>query len=275
MTDRVSIHVCIKDRATEPALLLESLRKQTFQDWDLVIVDDSRPIPIAQSHQFMTDIINRLKTENHNVIYSGQQVPLGVCQARNFAHQVDDTGNPITCRIDDDSICEPDYLERLVKILNKNKNIGAVGGVVPTYGAPPIHRNPKVLNGIFNKLEYDKEGNIKYLADDGGFLYNPNKVLPSHHLRSSFMYYSNLWKKVGGYPLNLGTVGFREETIFSMKLKELGWNMLTDTGAIAWHLRCPSGGCRSPDYMNQVKLADEVFKKWAKRLYKLRGNLFV
>ena len=126
------------------------------------------------------------------------------------------------------------------------------------------------MGGVFNKISYDDKGNI-FLADDGGYSWTPNKILPSHHLRSSFLFRKSAWKKVGGYPDHLGQVSFREETIFSMKLLYAGYALLTDTSAKCWHSRCAEGGCRTPQYLLDAKIGNEWFVKWAGRKWLDKG----
>lgn len=270
--ERISVHICTKDRSTELVQLLQSLRNQIYKNWDVVIVDGSRPTPLV-TRKYVNDIINRIKTEGHGVQYMVEKVPDGVCKARNKAVENDRFKNPLILRVDDDSVCEFDYLARLVTLI-EDKNIGAVGGVVPLWGSPPFVRNTNCLKGIFNKIRFDKEGNIIYLGDDGGMQYHPAVILPSHHLRSSFLFRKEVFNEVGGFPTEYGMVGFREETKFCMAMAWKGWRMLTDLKAICWHQQCPSGGVRTPDYMRQVQIGDETFRAWAKEKYLKEGNPF-
>jgi len=265
---RVSVHIATRDRATELAQLLTTLRMQTFKDWDLVIVDGSKPSPLENT-KFVKDCLNRLSCEGHGIQYITEDVPLGVCQARNRALFEDKWEVDKIVRIDDDSILEPDYLQRLHD-LSRGNNIGGVGGVVPQWAAPPAYRNPDVLKGIFNQVKFNK-GKLE-MSDDGGYQYTPNTILPSHHLRSSFMFNRKAALEVKGFSTEYGTVGFREETDFCLKLLMKGYRLLTDTGAIAWHNTCQSGGVRSPDYIDQVQRADKRFHKkfeylWEKKKF--------
>jgi GT2 family glycosyltransferase len=269
--ERLTIHIVTKDRSSELGFLLESIRRQTYQNFDIVILDDSRPVPVIQTHTFINMIIDRLIEDGHKVIYDVSPEVLGVCQARNYAFEIDTTNNPLVLRIDDDSILESDYLERLVKIM-EDKSVGACGGIVPNYAPPRVIRDANILK-IFNKITFDSEGNIN-MADDGGYEYENNKVLLSHHLRSSFIMRREIHEQIGKYPLDYGISGFREESIYCLKIAYAGWKMMTDTGAIAWHLRCPSGGVRHANYVQEVQMADQHFKDEVKKLYKEKGEPF-
>ena len=79
---RVSLHIATRDRTSELALLLQSLREQTFQDWDLVIVDGSKPKPFWEYCKFLNDLVTRIKCEGHGVQLLRDD-GIGVCQARN------------------------------------------------------------------------------------------------------------------------------------------------------------------------------------------------
>jgi len=266
---RAEIQICTRDRATELAMLLTSLWRQTEQNFDVVIVDSSQPQPLVNAYKFIGDIVNRLKIEGHGVKYIADLPPRGVCAARNRAVR-EGFGNEICIRIDDDSLLEQDYIARLMKLM-EDENVGAAGGVVPLFGMPAFVRNPNILKSIFNKVTFSKDGDVT-IKDDGGFAYYPPVVLPSHHLRSSYAFRRKAFDEVGGFPTDTGPAGWREETIFCMKLAWKGWKMLTDTGAICYHLHCPSGGVRSPDYAQQINIVEQHFKTWSKWMFKDKGN---
>ena len=63
---KVDIMICTKDRPSELALLLQSLRTQTHKDFNIFIYDDRSGVPY-QNYHFMQCLINQLKLENHNV----------------------------------------------------------------------------------------------------------------------------------------------------------------------------------------------------------------
>ena len=63
MKNRITIHITTRARHTELALLLENLRHQTIQNWDLIILDDASGNHVVNAY-FITALINRLKLEN-------------------------------------------------------------------------------------------------------------------------------------------------------------------------------------------------------------------
>lgn len=266
MRPRVTINLCTYNRTGEAFGLLTSLQMQTYKDWDLVIVDDSEH-PIA-NQKYIADLLNRMQFEGHNVKYIHNPVRQGVAKARNQAVENSDT--EFILRVDDDGWMEPRYLEKLVVLCAADEKTGAVGGIVPTAGVPEQWRNVDVLNGVFNRVVLSDNDIV--LADDGGYSWDQAAILPSHHLRSSYVFRKSAWEKVKGFPLEYGFVGFREETDFCLRLIMAGYKLYTDTTARNWHGRCATGGCRSPDYAQQVGLCDYQFKRKFLR-YRKQGKL--
>ena len=270
MDNRVSIHVCTRDRFSELAMLLLSLREQTFTNWDLVIVDGSQPNPIFVS-KFLVDITNRMKMEGHGITYVRENFPQGVIMARNTAIQSDNWSNPLILRVDDDSVCDRFYLEKLVKLIESKPDAGAVGGVVPLFGQMEIVRNSERID-VFSKITFDSNGNVSRIGDDLGFCYEPNIIKQAHHLRSSFLFKKEAVEKVGMFPVDYGKYSFREESDFCIRILMAGYELWVDTSAINWHLLAQSGGARGPDYFESVQVSDAHFKRklsWWKRSGKL------
>jgi glycosyltransferase involved in cell wall biosynthesis len=91
MSDRITIQVATRDRHSEVSLLLQSLRNQTFQDFDLIIADESQT-PIQNCH-FLMLMIARLQQEGHRVKLVRNDMPSGVCYIRNLLIKNNDFGN--------------------------------------------------------------------------------------------------------------------------------------------------------------------------------------
>lgn len=259
------LHIATSDRHSEMFTLLQSLLNQSFKEWDLVVVDQSQT-PI-QSHYLFNEILWELKRLGHKVRVERSKIA-GVVSNRNQCFEVmEKMGDyKYSARIDDDSYCATDYLERLYAVIKEDACIGAVGGVVPNYGQPGFKRDIKHVKPIFNKI-YIEEDNL-VIGDDGGWEYTEDIILPSHHLRSSFMINNEAAREVGLYSQEFnGGSAFREESDFCLKLLEKGYKLFTDTGAKCWHYRTPSGGCRISNYGESVQKLDAHFReKWAKRI---------
>jgi hypothetical protein len=269
---RIDINICTKDRHSELALLLQSLRTQTIQDFDIQIVDGSQT-PIL-TRDFVVYIINQLKLEGHKVTIEQEKLK-GVCQARNQCFELGN--NPLTVRIDDDSICKRNFLEKLIySYFNKADlvNEAVIGCIVPMMGVSLFKRNSNLFNKL-SEIKINKDGNIEKIGDDLFTYYTSDKnLIEVDHVRSSFLFSRELGekmiKKYGFlYDTGYGFVGFREESDFSLRAKMLGAKLYADVSAVCWHLQAQSGGVRTPEYVNAVQKGDERFKrqikKWSKK----------
>jgi len=222
-----------------------------------------------------------MRHTKHNVVIlraGTDQFKKNIGESRNMLIQASKEDYKWAVRIDDDSILDRDYLERLWNTATMNdvpvnneterkelrKQVGAVGGVVPTYAQVELYKYPpKIFNIIppskvperyihMGKLYPDVGGfenedeeyyNVGEPIDDGAFLYHPeyNHIVTSHHLRSSYLFSIPAILEAGGFPSSDDT-GFREETIASINLLDKGYKLYTNTQAIAWHLWCPNLG---------------------------------
>ena len=277
---RISLQICTKNRAPELGMFLTSLLNQTYTSWDLILCDGSE-VPMIQ-HKFIHDIIVRLKMQDHGVCLVKDN-GFGVCEARNLCAEKDPWKSELILRIDDDSICDDQYIERLYNIMTqgliktedreyripnegeipdvKPEEIGAVSGLVPQLGQPEFRRSIEKVKPIISRIDFNGEGEMTYIGDDTGYVYDKKTILPSHHLRSSFMIRRKAFEEVGGYSLGFSPTGFREESDFSLKLLMKGYKLFVDTGAIAWHNASPTGGVRSDDYMQRVQRDDYSFRR--------------
>ncbi|MEK6878537.1 MAG: glycosyltransferase family A protein, partial [Nanoarchaeota archaeon] len=147
---RISVHLTSKDRHSEVALCLQSLRANTYKLWDIIILDDASGTPLGTHHPTIS-LVNRLKFENHKVKFLRNEISNGVCSARNKLIAEDDFSNPLTLRVDDDCIYEPDYIERLVRVLEKGYHLAT--GIVPVTSQPEFVRENKFISNIIAKHE--------------------------------------------------------------------------------------------------------------------------
>jgi len=265
---RITLHLATKDRPSEVGMLLESLRHQTIQDWDLIIVDDGSKQPL-NSIYFINYLMQRLKLEKHDVKIIRNNISGGCCKARNLCIEHDKFENMFTCRLDDDTVLNEDYFEKLLEVIDDGYDIAS--GVVPLMVYPEHKRKITAAGDIINEHKLDTEGNLISNADDCGYCYTENKIIPTHQFRTSALYKSKIHEKVK-YPTFISSVAFREEGFFSFKAILAGYKIGVHTGAICYHFQTPSGGNRRVDYADCVKQDDESFKKWVKRQFEKHGD---
>lgn len=269
VSKRIAIMVGYRDRPTELALLLESLRNQTYKEFDLFVSDDCSGSPLNNYH-FLICLINKMNDEGNFIKYSRNEFNLGV--SKNRQKLVDwvlkDGDYPLLARLDDDVILEPDYLEKLVKMTDE---YDLVTGVTPFIGQPQFKRESRFIQPVGNKVILNDKGEFLFNGDDFGMEYLDEAIIPIHHFRSCAIMKREIFDKVS-YDSRLTKHGFREEQIFSFKCMIEGFKMAVNTKAVAWHLLTPSGGERFADSQELQKINEEVLKDFTKELYAKHGD---
>jgi len=266
--NRMAIHILTRMRHPYLSCLLHSLLQQTYTNWDLFILDNNDEQFHIQRDHLIVSILTRMRYNKHDIVVvrpNTDELKKNIGQSRNILIDASKEYK-WAVRIDDDSILDKHYLERLWDVIKSkpNENISAVGGVVPTYQSPELWKYPpKIFNEIKKtpvperylklskkypelggfKNETEEYYNVGEPLDDGAYLYHPehDTVIVSHHLRSSYLFSIPVLSEIGGFPSSDDT-GFREETIASIKMLEKGYKLYTHTQAIAWHLWAPNLG---------------------------------
>ena len=268
---KIDVMICTKDRPSEIALLLQSLRTQTHQDFDVFIMDDRSGTPLGQ-HHFIRCIVNLLKQEGHRVfIFREEKIRYGVTKLRQILVEKIlklGTGEAIL-RLDDDNILNPDYTEKLVSGLNKGFDI--MSGLVPVAFQNIVSRETKFVKPFIADIKLGDNGEIKQFGDDCGFKYIESEIIPSPHFRSMALMRKEVHEKVK-YESNLGFCSFREEEFFSFRALIAGFKIGVHTGAVAYHLNCPSGGERTNEFKNNLQFNHNLLNDFAKELYKEHGD---
>jgi glycosyltransferase involved in cell wall biosynthesis len=267
---KVDIMISTKDRPTEVAMLLQSLRTQTFQNFDIYIYDD-RSGQSIQVFNFIQAIINRLKLENHCVTLWRNEIPYGVTRLRQI--MVDKilevgTGDCIL-RLDDDNLLEPDFIEKLVETIDAGYDIA--GCLVPHCAIPFIKRETKYVKPFISDVRLNEKGEIIYFGDDCGCEYVEKEIIPSPNFRSMALIKKEVHQKVK-YEDNLGFCSYREEQFFSFRALLEGFKIGIHTGAIAYHLQTPSGGERTEAYSNGLMTNHELLNRWCQKTFAEKGD---
>lgn len=271
MKKEIAVMICVKDRPAELFGLLQSLRTQTFQCFDIFILDDGSTTILNQFY-FIQYMITRLKMEGHMIKVVRNEQPSGVSKARQrLVDEVmkDSYKYPYLCRLDDDVLLEPNYLEELVIGLIYN-NYDLMSGLTIPFGGPTIIRSIKEVKPIIGYCELDKLGNLIANYDDCGVEYNEHEILPTPHFRSCCLYKRELHEAGVDYENRLSRNGFREEQVFSFKAILKGFKLGVNTAAINYHLMTPSGGER--DTMDKCAFNQEVFEETTKRMFEREGD---
>ena len=250
MKGRIGLQI-VTSRKHYLAILLSSLLRQTFKQWDLILVFEG---DLLEDHAIKS-LINRIMFEGHRVKCINVNFK-GIGRLRNIALDQDDC--EFGCRIDDDSWCEPDYLERLFSVVSTEKKVGVVGGTVPLMGDE--------LRYSARPDEWMKVSEHGSTFDESFLAHNTliDEYFPATHLRSSYMYRNETMRLVR-FPEQFDKyAGFREETLPCIQLKRKAFKNFIIPRARIWHFACPDGGCR--DTWKQVGIrgqweAEELFLK--------------
>lgn len=253
------------DRSSEIAILLHALRHQTCQDFDVCILDDAYGTPLA-SFKYVQDVMGKLRLEGHGVQLLRNDVSFGVCKARQKLIDEDLwKENELILRLDDDQVPAPDYIARLLEVMENHEDAGIVSGVTPLLSGPLFVRQTRFVGQVANRVVLNDAGDVVVYADDCGVSYSESNVLPAHNFRSSALMKREMFDKGLCYETGLSMTGFREEAFLSTRALLMGYDIYVDLGAVAWHAPANSGGCRSNDYADRVSLDDARFKDFMKK----------
>ncbi len=255
---RIGIEIVVS-RVNYLAVLISSLMRQTHKEWDLILVSER---PVWNEH-IVTVLLRRLQFEGHR-IYTIVSEKRGIGKLRNEA--LNNNPNEIGCRIDDDNLVEPNYLELLLRGLKENENSGIVGGIVPLIA---VEKNYLPLEFMPENLRVWDSFDIPYMTS---YFYNDAKdfsVYKADHLTGSFIYYTKRAKEIGGYPTEYDNyAGFREESDFCIRMGMKYQNYFVPQ-AVCWHLASPTEGTRigwhNVGEVGKWK-AEEIYKKKMKKI---------
>lgn len=141
--DKTIVSVLMPVYNSEPyiSMAIESVLKQTFRDFEFIIIDDG-------SSDNSLEIIRSFKDERIRIIQNDNN--LGLIKTLNNGIQL--TRGKYIARMDSDDIAMPDRLEKQVAFLEKNNDIGVVGAK-----AMVINQHSKPTGLIMNVATKDEE----------------------------------------------------------------------------------------------------------------------
>jgi len=228
---QVEIGIPTKNRPRVLGRCLAALLAQTFQDWDLTIINDSPDVPFDPITEHWLDCIRR----NHRVrvIEAGGW---GQVKAHNWV--LYNSEAPFILRLDDDVLLNAYALQGMMHHFYLSPDIGAVGGLwFPTFAGR------SVVEGW--EPEWANEGHT--IPSWGAQITYPSEgtCFRVQHLYSCCLYRAEAMRAVGGWP-EVYSVGVArgEETEGTYKLHLAGYGLLVEPRATGQHLFA-AGGIRS------------------------------
>lgn len=140
---RVSFIVPLYNRADLVVETLDSIARQTYKDFEVVIVDDC-------SKDNSCEIVEDYPDKRIKLIRNEQN--LGVARTLNRA--IEAASGEYLARMDSDDLCTPDRLERQVQLLDERKEVGIVFSLAKSFGEgrPIVWRtqtDPEVMRASF------------------------------------------------------------------------------------------------------------------------------
>lgn len=165
---KVSIIIPCYNQGKYVAEAINSALRQTFKDIEIVCVNDC-------STDNSVEIIKSFENKYKNFIFLNNEENRGVIYSRNFA--IKNCNGTYILPLDADDIIEPTYVEKAVKILDNNSNIGIVYCKAKIFG------------------NYDKYWNLKP--------FNKSDILYENCIFCSALFRKSDFLKIGGYNNNM------------------------------------------------------------------------
>jgi glycosyltransferase involved in cell wall biosynthesis len=132
---RVSVVMPVRNASASVAAAVRSIQAQTFQDWELLVVDDGSTDDSTERVQALTqdDARVRLLRQPARGIVAALEAGLAVARGECIA------------RMDADDVCLPERLSEQVAYLEGHAETGVVGSLVE-FGGSPAHSQGYALH---------------------------------------------------------------------------------------------------------------------------------
>ena len=270
---RILIDVSTKNRAGILARCLAALTTQTFQDFDVLIMDDSDSNQQVEDRPIVQEWISRLRLHHKVWLQAGS----GISQAHN--HNVplyDDEFLEYKwiLRLDDDVVLNATALYYLEALGTASIGCAAVGGLYfeNEEGVPFSDRDVPSAEMWDEHIELQGEISDKYHPSNWPQrLYHWNRKSNKHipyweaqALYSACLYNADAMRAAGGWPECYSPgVAHMEEIDGTFRLHRAGHKLFVIPWVTAQHLKS-SGGIRTNDDWEEKQMLD--FQVWAKRL---------
>lgn len=234
------------NRGSVVVAFLESLLSQSYQDWELIVVDDA-------SSDNTLSIISKYTSTDKRIRIHHLEMHEGLPAARNVGVALSNA-DLLFFGEDDITYCDPNSLEILIETYFNLKDKIKIGAIGPRING----------NGGYNWInDITQIGPISRTIYHN-FDYDPHQVKEVLTLHSCSLISKQAFRKVGGFDerLYLGTHA-KEEVDFYFRLRKEGYKILFQPCSTIWHNRVYIGGC-------------DTSKKLRKYYYEMRNStLFV
>src|SRR5271169_3027343 len=140
-----SVVIPTRNRTTDLNGTLPTLLEQTHVPDEILIVDQSSDDSTRKVVQEFTTKVAMSQRTTPRFIYLHEPNAVGAGAARNLA--ISQAKGDVLVFLDDDVLLEPDFLEEILSVYQRNPKIGGVSGVITNYSRPPLSQ--RVMRRIF------------------------------------------------------------------------------------------------------------------------------
>lgn len=251
---KASVFIPTKNRCKALKRCLDSLLKQTYKNFEVVIVDD-------ESTDGTKDLVNKFsKKLNINFIFQKKQ---GLVSAVNQG--LKNSKGDIFIRTDDDVVMYPKWIEGIVEIFNSSDKVGGVTGPTIIPKESKEHRDLFKLQQKFQErnflwkllgkiyFNYFMEGKPRAVSKwfkSGAFSLGSNyedclkldgPIEVEHHEACNMAVRRDLLEKIGGFDEVYGGLGEYNEADVSFKIRKLGYKIIFNPKARVDHIPSREG----------------------------------
>ena len=242
---RITFCINTRDRQEYLLITLSSLLSQTYQEWDLIIVDCSH-VPCI-NNEAVSRLLTVTKRYGHDVHYEAEKV-IGIPHSYEKMRKLSKTD--FFVRQEDDIWMEPEMLERAVDVMMNDPELGAVGFMTPdyriTYGvsAPSQENFGTGFRWVTGHADAPQLPRVLEPGDGQGNVILEDMIYYVCNLHGGALIRQEAAEQVGGFCTHLTPTGHREETLFYGRLFFAGWNLAVRSTSRLWHFESTLGGSR-------------------------------
>ena len=249
--ERSTICINTSDRSTPLFVLINSLLIQTCVNFDIVVVDDG--VGRAMTDVDLVYFRERFGGIGVRIKYVRNQSRQGLSASRNIG--IDNMSTKIGIFLDDDHICDSRFVEFLMGVFEKRDNVGCVGALFPHIEGSIRYEScpPRVFGSLLDDSKWGDHQRLYY-----PFMSNADGIYPAIALGGivAFRIDDRIRKDS-----RLSFVSHTEDTLFSLRYIQCGYNNYVNIRSLAYHRMIGDGGCRTfPDADAQRARDAEVFK---------------
>ena len=223
---------------------LESLRAQTFQDFELIVVDNG-------SSDGTAAFLSTLAHQQLHVISNAAN--LGFCAANNQG--IAAARAEFVALLNDDAAARPGWLGAMLEAINADPQLGMVASKIVTY------RNPQVIDKVGHLIYLDGQnrGRGTGLIDHGQFDSMNETAWPDG---CAALYRATMLDQIGGFDEDF--FAYADDAELGLRARIAGWTAVFAPNAVVRHRVGSSLGQYSQERLflierNRIWLAVKLF----------------